>query len=218
MATNLENPNELQENSFKQELWALKKEVSDDPVPKQVRDFLRKTEGKKSLTDEEFKEYMKHVKEYKAWCNLPNLTSVTDYQVKEIEKRQLTERWFHPSLHLDNLTSITDNQAMELSKLQDIRLNWLTSITDKQAELLWKVNRLNLDKLKNVTDKQSEALSKVKYLSLGWLTKMTDKQAESLSKVEWLFMYGNEDVLTPKQKKIIFDKHNHFNWTVRNSY
>ncbi len=216
MTKNLENPNELQESSFKQELWTLKKEISEDPVPKEIRDFLNKTKEKKSLTDEEFKKYIKYVKEYKRWCDLPNLTRVTDYQVKEIVDNQLSV-WIS-YIEFVNLTSITDKQAMELSRLKDVRLNWLTNITDKQAEFLWRVPRLYLDKLWKLTDKQAEYLSKVKNLSLAWLSNITDKQAESLSKVEWLFMNGNEDVLTPKQKKIIFGKHNHFNWAIRNSY
>ena len=161
MTKNLENPNELQENSFNEELKWLEREVrtkrtniNDDrkrlerpSVPKDMRSVLEKYEGKTNLSDAEFKTYMGYINKYKTHSYLTNLTKITDYQATEFVK-----------------------EATEISKEPYIDLRYLTSITDKQAEVLWKVKYLDLSWLKSITDKQAECLSKINTLFLNiWL-------------------------------------------------
>ncbi len=233
MVKNLENPNEIQENSFNQELEWLEKDIKanhseDDSkwrerssVPREMRSVLLKYEGKSNLSDAEFKTYIGYINKYKTHADFRNLTKITDYQAIEIAK--ISKGW----LDLRKLTSITDKQAELFSKVDYLTLNWLTSITDKQAEILSKVtNRVELNWLTSITDKQTESLSKVKEVYLCWLKNITDKQVEVLSKVEWLklnwltsitdkqaellsnveYLGINKDIVTPKQKKIILEK------------
>ena len=126
--------------------------------------------------------------------------------VQEDEKvKDLTKAEYYA---LYEKTSLTDDEVKQVVKHinkyhRNLSLDWLTSITDKQAEELWKVERfLSLNWLTNITEKQAEELWKAGFwLSLNWLTSITDKQAEELAKVN--ILYIKEEILTPKQKKIL---------------
>lgn len=162
------------------------------------------------------------------WIELNWLKNITDKQAESLwkESRVVELNWLEKitdkqaeylwkveqHVSLNWLKSLTDKQAEELWGVTAISLNWLTNITDKQVENLLKTKKnsgsyacLELNWLTSITDKQATELAKVTgVLSLSWLKSITDKQATELAKGHYFIMNINEDILTTKQKKILW--------------
>lgn len=199
--------NEQGNIEFREDLSELKQKIiksNPDIEQGEVKDITNEEYNDlclhETLTDEETQQVVKFSNKNDTPLVLW-LTSMTDNQTKILSNAF--------RLELNWLTSIPTQQLEILSKKEGLlALDWLKYLTDTQAALLSRIERLHLNWLEYLTDKQVSLLLSwnVEILELNWLKGITDTQAILLSKSRnpLLFLHINDNILTSRQRKILW--------------